>query len=121
MKPSLPQMSAKSRSAITIARGTLAIRSHVDVCDERLVGVEALVELREEMKPWIDIQLVAFPQDGLYRFPNAPELVARALDRWPEIEGYKRTDNLLIDNPHERARIDLFLFFPYFVVDLAER
>ena len=71
----------------SIARGTLAIRSHVDVCDERLVGVEALVGLRQEMKPWIDIQLVAFPQDGYYRFPNAPALVERSLEMGVDVVG----------------------------------
>ena len=47
-----------------IARGTLAIRSHVDVSDDRLLAVNALLEVREEIKPYIDLQLVAFPQDG---------------------------------------------------------
>ena len=70
-----------------IARGTLAIRSHVDVCDERLVGVEALVALRDEMRPWLDIQLVAFPQDGYYRFPDAPALVERALEMGVDVVG----------------------------------
>ena len=91
LKPHLTVESIKDRARQlchwAIARGTLAIRSHVDVCDERLVGVEALVELREEMKPWIDIQIVAFPQDGLYRFPNAPQLVARALDKGVDVVG----------------------------------
>jgi cytosine deaminase len=52
-----------------IARGTLAIRSHVDVSDDKLVAVIALLELRDEIKPYIDLQLVAFPQDGYYRHP----------------------------------------------------
>src|SRR3546814_12452802 len=51
----------------SIARGTLAIRSHVDICDDRLLAVDALLEVRETVKPWIDLQLVAFPQDGYLR------------------------------------------------------
>jgi cytosine deaminase len=91
LKPHLTVESIQARARElcrwAIARGTLAIRSHVDVCDERLVGVEALVGLREEMKPWLDIQLVAFPQDGYYRFPNAPALVERALDLGVDVVG----------------------------------
>ena len=78
-----------------IARGTLAIRSHVDVSDDNLLAVEALLELRREFKPYIDIQLVAFPQDGFYRYkPNAANL-ERALDLGVDVVGgiphYERT------------------------------
>ncbi|MGB5748706.1 MAG: amidohydrolase family protein [Desulfobacterales bacterium] len=70
-----------------IARGTLAIRSHVDVSDDNLLAVEALLELRQEFKPYIDIQLVAFPQDGYFRYsPNAANL-ERALDLGVEVVG----------------------------------
>jgi cytosine deaminase len=70
-----------------IARGTLAIRSHVDVSDGSLRAVEALLELREEFKAYIDIQLVAFPQDGYLRHkPNAANL-ERALDMGVDVVG----------------------------------
>ena len=70
-----------------IARGTLAIRSHVDVGDDNLLAVEALLELREEIKPYIDVQLVAFPQDGYFRHsPNAANL-ERALNMGVDIVG----------------------------------
>jgi len=70
-----------------IARGTLAIRSHVDVGDDSLLAVQALLELREEIKPYIDIQLVAFPQDGYFRHgPNAANL-RRALDMGVDVVG----------------------------------
>ncbi|MCP4203044.1 MAG: amidohydrolase family protein [bacterium] len=91
LKPSLTVESVKERARElchwAIARGTLAIRSHVDVCEERLVGVQALLELRQELAPYLDIQLVAFPQDGYFRFPNAPELVGRALDLGVDVVG----------------------------------
>ncbi len=91
LKPHLTVDSVKERArrlcTWAIARGTLAIRSHVDVCDQRLIAVEALLELREEMAPWIDVQLVAFPQDGYFRFAGAPDLVARALDKGVDVVG----------------------------------
>ncbi len=70
-----------------IARGTLAIRSHVDVSDDKLLAVQALLELQEEIKPYIDLQLVAFPQDGYFRYgPSAANLL-RALDMGLEVVG----------------------------------
>ncbi len=51
----------------SIARGTLGIRTHVDVSGDSLMAVEALIDVKNEMKEFLDIQLVAFPQDGLYR------------------------------------------------------
>ncbi|MBI3452371.1 MAG: amidohydrolase family protein [Rhodospirillales bacterium] len=70
-----------------VARGLLAVRSHVDVCDPRLLAVEALVDVRRRVKPYLDLQLVAFPQDGYYRSPGAPEQLRRALDMGVEVVG----------------------------------
>jgi len=67
--------------------GLLAIRSHVDTCDDRLLGVQAMLELRERVKDYIDLQLVAFPQDGFYRDPTARENTIRALDMGIEVVG----------------------------------
>ncbi|MFG6564600.1 amidohydrolase family protein [Sulfitobacter sp. 1A13421] len=67
--------------------GLLAIRSHVDTCDDRLLGVEALLDVRETVKDYIDLQLVAFPQDGLYRDPTAHENTIRALDMGVDVVG----------------------------------
>ncbi len=71
----------------SIARGTLAIRSHVDVTDAALMAVDALLEVKPEIAPWIDLQLVAFPQNGIYRAPDALDNVVRALDRGVEVVG----------------------------------
>jgi cytosine deaminase len=91
LKPHLTVESVKERATSlchwAIARGTLALRSHVDVCDERLIAVQALLEVREELKPYIDIQLVAFPQDGYFRYAGAPDLVTRALDLGVDVVG----------------------------------
>jgi cytosine deaminase len=67
--------------------GVLAIRSHVDTCDDRLLGVEALIEVRARVKDYIDLQLVAFPQDGFYRDPTARENTIRALDMGVDVVG----------------------------------
>jgi cytosine deaminase len=69
------------------ARGLLAIRAHVDACDPRLLSVEALVEVRKQVAPYLDLQLVAFPQDGYLRTPGAPETMRRALDMGVDVVG----------------------------------
>lgn len=50
-----------------VAKGLLAIRTHVDVCDPRLLAVDALLHVKERVAPYIDLQLVAFPKDGALR------------------------------------------------------
>lgn len=72
---------------LAVSQGLLAIRSHVDVCDDRLLGVEALLEVRKKVKPYLDLQLVAFPQDGYFRFPTAARNVERALDMGVDVVG----------------------------------
>lgn len=58
----------------SVAKGNLAIRTHVDTTDPSLMAVEILLEVRDEMRPYVDIQLVAFPQDGVLRAPRGIEL-----------------------------------------------
>ncbi|HXV24618.1 MAG TPA: amidohydrolase family protein [Alphaproteobacteria bacterium] len=91
LKPDLTAEAIKERALHycrwAIARGTLAIRSHVDVCDDRLLAVQALLEVRREMRPWLDIQLVAFPQDGFLRDPKARDNLIRALDLGVDVVG----------------------------------
>ena len=72
---------------LAVSQGLLAIRTHVDVCDPRLLGVEALLEVKKRVAPYIDLQLVAFPQDGYYRYPGAVELLTRALDMGVDVVG----------------------------------
>ena len=71
----------------SIARGTLAIRSHVDVTAESLMAVDALLEVKAEIAPWIDLQLVAFPQNGIYRHPDGLANLLRALDKGVDVVG----------------------------------
>ena len=70
-----------------VAKGNLAIRTHVDICDPTLLAVRALLEVREEMRPFIDIQLVAFPQDGYFRYPASEKLLKEALDLGVDVVG----------------------------------
>lgn len=72
---------------LAVSQGLLAVRSHVDVCDDRLVGVEAMLEVRDMVKDYLDLQLVAFPQDGYFRSPIAEENLKRALDMGVEVVG----------------------------------
>ena len=65
----------------------LAIRSHVDIGDPRLLAVDTLLEVRREVAPYIDLQLVAFPQDGILRTPANRDLLVAALDRGIEVVG----------------------------------
>ena len=91
LKPQLTQQALVERALQycdwAVAKGLLAIRSHVDVCDERLLAVEALLHVRERVKPYLDLQLVAFPQDGLLRAPNALANLKRALDLGVDVVG----------------------------------
>jgi cytosine deaminase len=72
---------------LAVSKGLLAIRTHVDVCDERLLAVDALVEVKRKVAPYLDLQLVAFPQDGYYRSPGAGRNLERALDKGVDVIG----------------------------------
>lgn len=91
LKPDLTQeaIAARAREYCewAVARGLLAIRTHVDVCDPRLLAVEALLEVRRQVAPWLDLQLVAFPQDGLFRSAGAEAQLLRALDMGVDVVG----------------------------------
>ena len=91
LKPTLVQEAIVERALAycdwAVAKGLLAIRSHVDVCDPRLTAVEALVDVRARVKPYIDLQLVAFPQDGLLRSPGTLANLKRALALGVDVVG----------------------------------
>jgi cytosine/creatinine deaminase len=72
---------------LAMAQGLLAIRSHVDVCDDRLLAVDALMEVKRRLAPYVHIELVAFPQDGYYRSPGTVANLARALHKGVEVVG----------------------------------
>ena len=91
LKPHLTQEALIERTLQycdwAVARGLLAIRSHVDICDERLLAVEALLEVKRRVSQYLDLQLVAFPQDGVLRSPGALDQLKRALAMGVEVVG----------------------------------
>jgi len=99
LKPHLTQEALVERALQycdwAVARGLLAIRTHVDVCDERLLAVEALLEVKRRVAPYMDLQLVAFPQDGLLRsagaFDNLKRAIAMGVDVVGGIPHFERT------------------------------
>jgi cytosine deaminase len=99
LKPTLTQDAIIERALKycdwAVAKGLLAIRSHVDICDDRLLAVEALLQVKRQVAPYIDLQLVAFPQDGLLRsataFDNLKRAIAMGVDVVGGIPHFERT------------------------------
>ncbi len=91
LKPQLTQDALIGRALQycdwAVGRGLLAIRSHVDICDERLLAVEALLDVKRQVAPYLDLQLVAFPQDGLLRSAGALNNLKRALALGVDVVG----------------------------------
>jgi cytosine/creatinine deaminase len=61
------------------AQGVLHVRTHADTTDPELTGLKALLELREKVSSWIEVQIVAFPQEGLLSYPRGAELMEEAI------------------------------------------
>ena len=72
---------------LAVSMGIGAIRTHVDTCDDELKGVQALLHVREAVRGYLDLQLVAFPQDGVLRDPTAMQNTIRALDMGVDVVG----------------------------------
>lgn len=91
LKPLLTHEAVKERALVycdwAVSMGLLAIRTHVDTCDDRLLAVEALLDVKKTVAPYLDLQLVAFPQDGFYRDPSARDNTIRALDMGVDVVG----------------------------------
>ena len=90
-KPTLTEedIARRARDLIrwAVARGTLAMRTHVDTCDPKLRAVRALIALRREVESFFDLQIVAFPQDGYLRHPQGVALLREALDLGVDVVG----------------------------------
>ncbi|MBA3871653.1 MAG: cytosine deaminase [Anaerolineae bacterium] len=69
------------------ANGVLYVRTHVDVTEPKLIALDALLELREQVKDWMTVQVVAFPQDGIYSRPENEALLEEALKRGADAVG----------------------------------
>ena len=70
-----------------VSHGVQYIRTHVDVTDPNLTGMKALLKLREELKDIVTLQLVAFPQEGFFRYKGAADLVRKALEMGADVVG----------------------------------
>lgn len=78
---------AKTALKWQIAQGIQHVRTHVDVTDPTLVALKALMEVKEEMSSYVDIQLVAFPQEGILSYPNGVELLEEAMKMGADVVG----------------------------------
>ena len=90
-KQDLTKEDVKSRAKKTllnmVGHGIQHVRSHVDVTDPHLIAARALLELREELKDQIDLQLVAFPQEGILSYPHGRELMEQAIKEGLDVVG----------------------------------
>ena len=90
-KKSLTKKDVKDRAKKTILKqvknGVQHVRSHVDTTDPHLIAMEALLELKDELKDIVDLQLVAFPQEGILSYPNGKELLEQAVKEGADAVG----------------------------------
>lgn len=70
-----------------IANGIQHVRTHIDVSDPTLTALKAMLEVKQEMSPWVDIQLVAFPQEGILSYPDGEALLEQALQLGADVVG----------------------------------
>ncbi|MED4202753.1 cytosine deaminase [Neobacillus mesonae] len=78
---------AKTALKWQMAQGIQHVRTHVDVTDPELTALQAMLEVKEEASPYIDLQLVAFPQEGILSYPNGFELMEEALKMGADVVG----------------------------------
>ncbi|MCM3288944.1 cytosine deaminase [Paenibacillus sp. MER 180] len=86
---SIEDVKTRAKTALKwqIAQGIQHVRTHVDVTDPTLVALKALMEVKEEMSPYVDLQLVAFPQEGILSYPNGVELLEEAMKMGADVVG----------------------------------
>ncbi|GAB4072859.1 cytosine/isoguanine deaminase [Barrientosiimonas marina] len=78
---------ARQAVRMQMKHGVQYVRTHADVSDPNLTGLKALLELREEVKPYMAIQVVALPQEGLYTKPDGESLLIQALEMGADVVG----------------------------------
>ncbi len=81
------QQRALEALKLMAANGVLYVRTHVDVTEPKLIALDALLELRDQVKDWTTVQVVAFPQDGIYSRPENDALLEEALKRGADAVG----------------------------------
>lgn len=86
-----------------IANGIQHVRTHVDVSDATLTALKAMLEVKLEVAPWIDLQIVAFPQEGILSYPNGEALLEEALRLGADVVGRFRILNLPVNTAWSRC------------------
>ncbi|MFD1852035.1 cytosine deaminase [Oceanobacillus bengalensis] len=81
------KLRAKTALKWQVAQGIQHVRTHVDVTDSKLTALEAMLEVKREVAPYVDLQIVAFPQDGIQSFPNGKELLEEAIKMGADVVG----------------------------------
>lgn len=86
---SIEDVKARAKQTLKwqIANGIQYVRTHVDVSNPTLTALKAMIEVREEMREWIDIQIVAFPQEGINSYPNGKALMEEAVQLGADVIG----------------------------------
>jgi len=95
-----------------IANGIQFVRTHVDVSDPNLVALKAMLEVREEMKEWVELQIVAFPQEGILSYPNGKALLEESLKLGADVIGAI---------PHFEFTREYGVESLHYIFDLAEK
>lgn len=70
-----------------IANGIQYVRTHVDVSDPTLTALKAMLEVKKEIASWVDLQIVAFPQEGILSYPNGEKLLDQAMEMGADVVG----------------------------------
>jgi cytosine deaminase len=91
------------------AQGVLHVRTHADVTDPEFTGLKALLEVREKVRGWMDVQIVAFPQEGMLSYPRGVELMEEALGLGADLVGgiphYEHTREMGVESVKESFRL----------------
>ncbi|WP_202962232.1 cytosine deaminase [Bifidobacterium reuteri] len=115
-KKTLSRQDVKDRAVHTLrmmaSHGIQYVRTHVDVTDSNLVALDAMLEVREQVSPFITLQIVAFPQEGILSYPDGRQLMERAVDAGADVVG---------GIPHFEFNRDYGVESLKFLVDLAAR
>lgn len=106
-KAMLTHDDVKARAMQTLkwqmANGIQYVRTHVDVSDPTLTALKAMLEVKQEVAPWVELQIVAFPQEGILSYPNGEALLEEAVRLGADVIGAIPTLNLRVNMAWSRC------------------
>lgn len=115
-KQTLTKKETKERAIQTLKKqashGIQFVRSHVDTTDPSFTALEALLEVKDEVKDFMELQLVAFPQEGILSFKNGKNLIKQAVEMGVDVIGAI---------PHFEFNRDYGVDSLKYIVELAEK